>query len=73
MSARKSVYAITDVPCDGGVSPNAYVARITAEVRAHFPPNTVTRSEAQAALDDAYLKASDQIAAHFAQKEDTPC
>jgi hypothetical protein len=63
MSARKSVYAITDLACDGGESPNAYVAKITAEVRLHFPPNTVTRDEVFEALDlavsDAYDKASD--------------
>ena len=36
MSARKTIYAITDTPCDGGVSPNAYKAAITAEMQAAF-------------------------------------
>lgn len=65
MSARKAVYSIVDKGCDGGVSPNAYVPRITAEVRVHFPPYTVTQAEVTDALMDAYSDAMRQIKEHF--------
>lgn len=68
MSARKGIYAITDVPCDGGVSPNAYKAQITAEVRLFFPPNTVTEEEVLDALHVAYTDAHSKAEAFFSER-----
>lgn len=61
MSARASAYVIKDVPCDGGESPNAFVPRITVEVRVHYPPNTVSHQQVQEALDEAYDDASQTL------------
>ncbi len=38
MSARQHVYKIIRIPVEGGQSPNAYVAQITVEIRAYWPP-----------------------------------
>ena len=65
MSARKSLYAITDMGCDGGVSPNAFVPRITAEIRVHFPPNTVTKEQVREALITSMMKVELQIDEYF--------
>lgn len=65
MSARKGFYAITDVGCDGGVSPNAYVPRITAEIRLHFPPATVTKDQVREALITSMVKIELQIDEYF--------
>jgi hypothetical protein len=68
VSARKSVYAITDEACDGGVSPNAYVPRITAEVRMHFPPNTVSETQVRAVLEASYNKTIIQMHEFFEER-----
>lgn len=68
MSARKSVYAITDEACDGGESPNAYVPRITAEVRMHFPPNTVSETQVRGVLEASYNKAISQMQEFFEER-----
>lgn len=68
MSARKSVYAITDEACDGGASPNAYVPRITAEVRMHFPPNTVSETQVRAVLEASYNKTIIQMHEFFEER-----
>lgn len=65
MSARKGIYAITDVPCDGGVSPNAYVPKITSEVRLHFPPDTVTDLQVLDALARSYLESRRKVLEFF--------
>lgn len=69
MSARKSVYAITDQACDGGVSPNAYVPKITAEIRVHYPPNTVTKDEVMAVLTTSLVKATIQVEEFFEERD----
>lgn len=66
MSARKGIYAIKDVPCDGGESPNAYVPKITAEIRVHFPPNTVSKVEVLAALYGVFDDAAADVEEFFA-------
>jgi hypothetical protein len=71
MSARKSIYAITDQMCDGGVSPNAYVPKITAEIRVHFPPTWgVSEADVRAALYTAHEEALMKIREHFGDREE---
>lgn len=70
MSARKGIYRIVDVPCDGGESPNAYVPKITAEVRLHFPPNSVDRREVYSALYRAYEDAMTDAQVFFTERDD---
>lgn len=41
MSARPGFTVSKVVPCDGGVSPNAYVGQVTVEIRVHYPPKQV--------------------------------
>lgn len=65
MSARKGIYAIRDVPCDGGESPNAYVPKVTAEIRVHFPPYTASRDEVRAPLLEAIDDVMSQIEEFF--------
>lgn len=65
MSARKSAYTIVDVPCDGGQSPNAYVPKITAEIRVHYPPSTVSFDEVMAALQSAHTETVIKIYEHL--------
>lgn len=38
MASRHGAYISVQVPVYGGVSPNAYVQKITVEVRAFWPP-----------------------------------
>jgi hypothetical protein len=59
------VYVIKDQPCDGGVSPNAYKAQITVEMRVFFPPNTVGEDEVLNAAYDAYGDALQGITEFF--------
>lgn len=61
MSARASAYVIKDQPCDGGVSPNAYVPKITVEIRVHYPPNTVTHREVLGVLSQAVQETEDKL------------
>ncbi len=69
MSKRQSIYAITDLGCDGGVSPNAFVPRITAELRVHYPPNTVSKEEVQAAVATTLAKVRIQIEEYFEERD----
>lgn len=61
MSARANITVSHKTPCDGGVSPNAYIPWITTEIRMHFPPTTVTADELREALDRAYAEALRKI------------
>lgn len=69
MSARKSIHAITDIPCYGGASPNAYVPKITCEVRLHYPPNTVTEGDVLTALYYAHEEALGKVRTFFAERD----
>ena len=64
MSARKSAYVIKDVGCDGGVSPNAYVPRITVEIRVYFPPNTVAHRDVLSLLSQAVAETQEKLSEH---------
>lgn len=37
MGQRPGFLVSRVVPCDGGESPNAFVARVTVEIRVHYP------------------------------------
>ena len=39
MSSRKGAYVTRSERVHGGVSPNAYVPKITVEIRAFWPPS----------------------------------
>lgn len=66
MSARANVYQIRDRRVNGGVSPNAYVPKVTAEVRVHYPP--VDKANIAAAIDEldrAYDAARNELRARW--------
>ena len=56
MSARPGILVDVRRPADGGVSPNRYVAVISAEIRCHWPPRA-TAAEVEGVLAEAYLQA----------------
>lgn len=62
MSSRKTILVSRKVDCDGGRSPNAYVPHITVELRAAFPPNTVTREQVMQILDEVGREFGYQLA-----------
>ena len=43
MSARPGILVDVRRPADGGVSPNRYVAVISAEIRCHWPPRATEK------------------------------
>ena len=53
MSSRPSVVVTNRVPSYGGESPNAFVASITVQMRAHWPP-LARREEVELAAREAY-------------------
>jgi hypothetical protein len=71
LSARANVYQIRDHGVYGGISPNAYVPRVTAEVRVHYPPVSVENIEtAIRELDSAWSAARDELRARARKAQD---
>lgn len=60
MSRRLGVLVTIRRPANGGVSPNAYVAETTAEVRASWPP-LAPLEDVEKAIQDATDKAIRQL------------
>ena len=56
MSARPGINVSVKHKANGGVSPNAYIPFITAEVRCFWPP-LATEAEVEAALGEAFESA----------------
>lgn len=56
MSSRPGVVIAIRRAADGGVSPNAYISEITAEVRAFWPPRA-EQVDVEEAIQDAADKA----------------
>lgn len=55
MSARPGVLVDVRRPADGGVSPNAYVPIISAEVRCFWPPRA-TEEEVAEVLREVFVE-----------------
>jgi len=68
MAARKGLLAQVFQPCDGGVSPNAFVPAITVDVRVHFPPFTATEDEVRSAMTEAVAQMHQRIKDYFGEK-----
>ena len=59
MAQRPGVNVSIQVKADGGVSPNAYVPWITAEIRCFWPPRA-TEQEVEDAITALYHKALEE-------------
>lgn len=60
MSRRRGFIGTAKVSTDGGVSPNAYMPYVTAEVRVFAPPRA-TRAEIDVAIEEALADARRQL------------
>lgn len=59
MSHRPHIYISKRVPCDGGVSPNAFFPQVTVEIRVFYPTHQLFL--ANSVLQDAYEDAMTEM------------